>query len=182
MARPEARDRSRGVARARRRVRHARRGVDRRGRCPRRRRCAVVALQLSVPQLGEEGARPCERARRRDPRGRRRARAAREAESRTTRARRTVDGRPLLLTRRRCGGRARARARIAPARLSAARAGQTGAAASRALRAHPCAGALRERDARLPGRQGGPHESRETHQGDRSRSTGSTPPTMATAP
>ena len=101
MAGPEAWDRSRGSARARCRVRHARCGADRRGRRARRHRCAVVAIQLSVPQLGEEGARPCGGARRRDPRSRGRARAPRQAAAGTTRARRTVDGRPLLLTRRR---------------------------------------------------------------------------------
>ena len=111
LARPEARGGSSGIARPRCRVRHARRGADRSGRCARRRRRAVAAFQLSVPQLGEESARPTEGARRRDARSRHRTRPPRQARAGSPRPRRAFDGWSVLLARRGRGRRPRARAR-----------------------------------------------------------------------
>ena len=85
--------------------------------------------------------------------------APRQAPAGTARARRPLDGWPLLLDGGRCRRRSRPGAGAPAARLSAARGREAGAAARRALPASAGAGALRERHARLARGQ------RRAHQG-----------------
>ena len=143
----EAGGRPCGAARARCGHRHDRRVADRRRRRARGRGDPVAALQLPVPQRGQERARPPEGARGCDPRGGGGAGAAGEAAAGAARPRWTVDGWSLLLDGRRRGRRPGARARAPVARLPAARGRQARAATGRALPAPACAGAVRERHA-----------------------------------
>ena len=108
-------------------------------------------------------------------------RAPRQAPARAARARRTLDGRSLLLARGGRGRRPGARARTAAPRLSPARRGQGRSTACRSLRAAAGPGVVRERDPGLDGGASRPHEGRRAGSRGRCRSTGSTPPTTATA-
>ena len=78
----------------------------------------IPSLRFNYPyrSRGPQGARPAQGARRRDPRGGGRAREAGEAPARSARARRPVDGRPLLLDGRRRRRRPGPGARPADAR------------------------------------------------------------------
>ena len=110
------------------------------------------------------------------------ARRAKLAPERLVLGGRSMGGRYCSLVVGR-GRRPRARARTAAPRLSPARrrAGPI-SHACRALRSAARAGAVRERDARLDGRQ--EPTSRKSRAGSRGRcrSTGSTPPTTVTGP
>ena len=99
----------------------------------------IPSLRFNYPyrSAGRKRPRPAQGARRRDPGGGRRAGEAGEAPARTARARRPVDGRPLLLDGRRRRRRAGAGARPADAVVSAPRRREAGEAPHRALPRHP---------------------------------------------
>ena len=128
----------------------------------------VPSLRFNYPyrSSGKKAPDRAEGARRRDPRGRGRTGAPRQAPAGAARARRTFDGRSVLLARRGRGRRSRARARTAAPRLSPARRGQGRPTACRALRPAARAGVVRERDPRLDGGTRRPHESRAPDQGE----------------
>ena len=150
----QARIRSCRTARARRRLRHASTRAHRRRRFARSIGCPFVALRLSLPNRGATRARPSCSTRGGDPRSDRGARTPKQDAGESTRARWALDGRALLLARRRRRDGSDPRARAVAARLPTPCRREAGAAPRGALSAAGGSGAVRERNPRCIGRTG----------------------------